>query len=54
MFRPNWPSSRVEVVMAKSSAAHCIAGFFPPIEVASGYFGYVVTISFICVSLGCT
>jgi hypothetical protein len=25
----------------KDSAAHCSAVFFPPIVVASGYFGYV-------------
>jgi hypothetical protein len=25
----------------KDSAAHCNAGFFPPIVVASGYFGYM-------------
>jgi hypothetical protein len=41
MFRPNWPLSGVQVVMLKDSAAHYNAGFFPPIEVASGYFGYV-------------
>jgi hypothetical protein len=41
MFRPNWPSSGVQVVMVKDSAAHCNAVFFPPIVVASGYFGYV-------------
>jgi hypothetical protein len=42
--------------MAKSSAAHCNAGFFPPIVVASGCFGYVGyhKLSFIWVSLGCT
>jgi hypothetical protein len=33
MFRPNWPSSGVQVVMAKDSAAHCNAVFFPPIVV---------------------
>jgi hypothetical protein len=27
--------------MVKDSAAHCNAVFFPPILVASGYFGYV-------------
>jgi hypothetical protein len=27
--------------MVKDSAAHCNAGFFPPIVVASGNFGYV-------------
>jgi heme exporter protein D len=48
MFRPNWPSSGVQVVMVKDSAAHCNAVFFPPIVVASGYFGYV------WVSLSCT
>jgi hypothetical protein len=42
MFRPNWPSSGVQMVM--DSAAHCNAVFFPPITciVASGYFGYVL------------
>jgi hypothetical protein len=41
MFRPNWPSSGVQVVMVKESAAQCVAVFFPPIVVASGWFGYV-------------
>jgi hypothetical protein len=41
MFRPNWPSSGVQVVMVKKSDVHCNAVFFPPIVVASGYFGYV-------------
>jgi hypothetical protein len=41
MFRPNWSSSGVQVVMVKNSAAHCNTVFFPPIVVASGYFGYV-------------
>jgi hypothetical protein len=41
MFRPNWSSSGVEVVMVKDSAAHCNAVFFPPILVASGYVGYL-------------
>jgi uncharacterized membrane protein len=27
--------------MVKESAAHCNAGFFSPVVVASGYFGYV-------------
>jgi hypothetical protein len=27
--------------MVKESAAHCNAGFFIPIVVTSGYFGYV-------------
>jgi hypothetical protein len=38
MFRPNWPSSGVQL---KDSAAHCNAVFFPLIVVASAYFGYV-------------
>jgi hypothetical protein len=41
MLWPNWPSSGVQVVMVKDSSAHCNAVFFPPTEVASGYFGYV-------------
>jgi hypothetical protein len=41
MFRPNWPSSGVQVVMVKDSAAHCNAVFLPAIAVASGYFGYM-------------
>jgi hypothetical protein len=36
MFRPNWPSSGVQVVMVKDSTAHCNVVFFPPIVVASG------------------
>jgi diacylglycerol kinase len=36
MFRPNWPSSGVQVVVTES-AAHCNAVFFPPVLVASGY-----------------
>jgi hypothetical protein len=47
VFRPNWPSSGVQVVMVKGSAAHCNAVFFPPIVVASGYL-------VMWVSLGCT
>jgi hypothetical protein len=36
-------------------AVHCNAVFFHPIVVASGYyFGYMVTISFIWLFLGCT
>jgi hypothetical protein len=31
----------LQVVVVKDSAAHCNAVFFPPIGVASGYFGYV-------------
>jgi hypothetical protein len=29
MFRPNWPSSDLQVVMVKDSATHCNAAFFP-------------------------
>jgi hypothetical protein len=36
-FRPNWPSSGVQVVMIKYSAAHCNAVFFLAVVVASGY-----------------
>jgi hypothetical protein len=36
MFRPNWPSSAVQVVMVKSSAVRCNAVLFPPIVVSSG------------------
>jgi hypothetical protein len=35
MFRPNWPSSGVQVVMVKDFAVHSNAVFFPPIVVAS-------------------
>jgi hypothetical protein len=35
------PSSGVRVVMVKDSAVRCNAVFFPPIVVASSYFGYV-------------
>jgi hypothetical protein len=35
IFRHNWPSSGVQVVMVKDSAAHCNAVFLPPIVVAS-------------------
>jgi hypothetical protein len=41
MFRPNWPSSGAQVVVAKEYTAHCKAVFFPPILVASGCFDYV-------------
>jgi hypothetical protein len=41
MFHPNWPSSDVQVAVAKDSAAHCNAVFFLPIVVAPGYFGHV-------------
>jgi hypothetical protein len=38
MFRPNWPFSGSLDVVVKDSATHYNAVFFPPIEVASGYF----------------
>jgi hypothetical protein len=38
MFRPNWPSSGVQVVMVKDSAAHCNAVVFPPVVVAFWLF----------------
>jgi hypothetical protein len=41
MFRSNWPSSGVQVVVVMDSAAHCNAVGFPPTLVASRYFGYV-------------
>jgi hypothetical protein len=28
IFRPNWPSSGVQVIMVKDSAVHCNAVFF--------------------------
>jgi hypothetical protein len=31
MFRANWPSPGVLIVMVKDSAVHCNAGFFRPI-----------------------
>jgi hypothetical protein len=56
MFRSNWPSSGVQVVVVKYSAAHCNAVFFFPIVVASGYFWlcglYVVAFGFVCFT-GC-
>jgi hypothetical protein len=36
MFRPNWPSSGVQALVTKDSAAHCNTVFFPPVVVASG------------------
>jgi hypothetical protein len=53
MFRRNWPSSGVQVVMVKNSAAHCNAVFFPLIVVDSGYSDYVGYHRF-HLSLGCT
>jgi hypothetical protein len=40
VFRPNWPSSGVQVVV-KDSAAHSNAVSSLAIVVVSGYFGYV-------------
>jgi hypothetical protein len=33
-FRPNWPSSGVQVVVADGSTSHCNAVLFPPMVVA--------------------
>jgi hypothetical protein len=52
MFQPNLPSSGVQVVMVKDSAAHCNAVLFPPIVFGSGYFGYVGYHQFYLVVLG--
>jgi hypothetical protein len=41
MFRTNWPSSGVQVVVVRDSAAHSNAVILPPVVVASGYFSYV-------------
>jgi hypothetical protein len=41
VFRPYRPYLGLHVVMVKDSAAHCNAGLFPPIVVASSSFGYV-------------
>jgi hypothetical protein len=38
MFQPNWPSSGVQIIVVKDSAAHCNTVFFLPTVVASGYF----------------
>jgi hypothetical protein len=38
IFQRNWPSSGVQVVMAKDSAAYHNAVFFPRIVIPSGYF----------------
>jgi hypothetical protein len=40
MFRPNWPSSGVQVVMVMDSAAHCNTVTIPSIVVASGCVNY--------------
>jgi hypothetical protein len=54
MFRSNWSSSGVQVIMVKGSAAHCDTVTFPPIAVASGLILVMwVNISCIWVSLGC-
>jgi hypothetical protein len=41
MFRPDWPSSGVQVFMVRDSAVRCNAVLFSRIVVASGYFSYV-------------
>jgi hypothetical protein len=41
MFRPNWPSAGVQVVVVKDTVAHCNAVVFPSIVVASAYFSFV-------------
>jgi hypothetical protein len=51
MFRPNWPSSGVQVIMLKDSGAHCNEGFLPPIVVGSGYL--VMWVARICFSVTC-
>jgi hypothetical protein len=57
MFRLNWPSSDVQDVMIKDSAAHCNAVFFPRILAAAVYFGYIGHHQFYfgcpCVARGC-
>jgi hypothetical protein len=52
MFRPDWPSSGVQV---KDSPAHCNAAFIPPVVVSCGYqyFGYVGCTWFTDFLLGC-
>jgi hypothetical protein len=47
MFRPNWPSSGVQFVMVKDSAAHCNVVFFAPVVVVSRYLVMWVTSTFI-------
>jgi hypothetical protein len=39
MFQPNWPTSCVQVVVIKESAAHCKAVYFSYV-VASDYYYY--------------
>jgi hypothetical protein len=41
MFRPNWSSSDVQVLMVKDSAGHCNAVSFLPIAGVCHCFGYV-------------
>jgi hypothetical protein len=50
MFWTTRPSSGVQVVVVRDSAARCNAVFFPPTIVASGYFGYVGCTLFVCLS----
>jgi hypothetical protein len=52
VLRPNGPSSGVQVVMVKDSAAHCNTVIFPPSVVASVILVMWVAISFL-VSFGC-
>jgi hypothetical protein len=47
MFRPNWPSSGVQVVMVKGSAVHCNAVLILHIVLASGYLVMWVTVNFL-------
>jgi hypothetical protein len=54
MFRPNWPSSGVQVVTVKDSCGHCNAVLFPVILVAPGYVWLCWFPSVLFVSLGCT
>jgi hypothetical protein len=40
IFRPNWSSSGVQVVLVKDSAAHCNVVFFPPTVVMYDIINY--------------
>jgi hypothetical protein len=39
MFQPNLSPSGVQIVVIKDSAVHYNVVFFPPLLIASGYFG---------------
>jgi hypothetical protein len=54
MFQPNRPSSGVEIVVVKESAAHCNAVFFSPLVVTSGYFQLcgLPSVLFVCPWVG--